>query len=136
MSHHSHGRRHRRARNRRRHSDGTWEVHARVERLAEPAVLLLLRAGPAHGYDLADRLSELGGTDVDYGNLYRLLRVLEEEGIVESTWVDDAPGRSKRSYEVTEEGLGLLDAWAQSLATVHSRLGTFLNHYEQEKGQA
>jgi plasmid stabilization system protein ParE len=32
-------------------------VRARVERFAEPAVLLLLREQPAHGYDLLEQLA-------------------------------------------------------------------------------
>ena len=71
----------------RRHHHGHWSVHARVERFAEPALLLLLRERPAHGYDLLERLPELTGEQrVEMGNLYRLLRALEEEGLVSSEW--------------------------------------------------
>lgn len=133
MSHHAHGHR-RRTRIRRRGADGTWEVYARVERLAEAVVLLLLRDGPTHGYDLADQLAEFGGSDVDYGNLYRLLRVLEEEGIVSSDWQDDEPGRAKRTYHITSEGRSLLDGWARGLRSVHDRIGAFLERFEAEKG--
>lgn len=109
-------------------------MQARVERLAEPVVLLLLRDGPAHGYDLADRLAEFGGADVDYGNLYRLLRVLEEEGIVSSDWHHDEPGRAKRTYQITGEGQSLLEGWAHSLRTVYERIGAFLQRFEHERG--
>ena len=40
----------------RRHHRGRWHVFARVERFSEPALLLLLRERPAHGYDLLERL--------------------------------------------------------------------------------
>ena len=66
----------------RRHHGGHWRVFARVERFTEPAILLLLRERPAHGYDLLERLPELTGEQrVEMGNLYRLLRALEEEGL-------------------------------------------------------
>ncbi|HEU5242890.1 MAG TPA: helix-turn-helix transcriptional regulator, partial [Gaiellaceae bacterium] len=59
----------------RRHHHGRWRVLARVERFAEPALLLLLRERPAHGYDLLERLPELTGeARIEMGNLYRLLR--------------------------------------------------------------
>ena len=62
---------------------GHWHVHARVERFVEPSLLLLLRERPLHGYELLERLPELGVEGrVDIGNLYRLLRALEEEGLV------------------------------------------------------
>src|SRR2546425_33797 len=40
----------------RRHHGGRWRVFARVERFTEPALLLLLRERPAHGYDPLERL--------------------------------------------------------------------------------
>ena len=57
-----------------------------MERLIEPAVLLLLRERPRHGYDLLEDIPDLvgEGADVDLGNLYRLLRGLEAEGVVSS----------------------------------------------------
>ena len=63
-------------------------VRARVERFTEPAILLLLREGPKHGYQLLERLPELSAGDghIDLGNLYRLLRALEAEGLVSSQW--------------------------------------------------
>ena len=67
---------------RRQHRRG-WAVDARVERFSEPALLLLLRDRPAHGYELIDSLGELiPGRRVDMGNLYRTLRALEAEGLI------------------------------------------------------
>src|SRR6059058_3731063 len=61
---------------------GEWTVRARIERYVEPTILLLLNEGPKHGYELIERLPELAGEErVDVGNLYRILRALEEEGI-------------------------------------------------------
>jgi poly-beta-hydroxybutyrate-responsive repressor len=108
-------------------------VHARVERFVEPALLLLLRDGPAHGYDLADSLAEIApDDDVDLGNLYRLLRSLEEEGFVTSEWNDDLPGRAKRTYELTETGRELLGTWAESLGRAQETIAAFLRRHEQE----
>ncbi len=95
---------------------GQWEVHARVERFVEPALLLVLRDVDTHGYDLADAVEAMQPDErVDLGNLYRLLRGLEEEGFVTSEWHDDRPGRAKRTYQLTEQGATLLATWAESL---------------------
>ena len=110
---------------------GRFEVRARIERFAEPAVLLLLAEGPSHGYQLVDQLEELLDEGrVDFGNLYRLLRALEEEGLVASTWSEEAPGPQKRVYELTGEGAALLDAWAASLRARRERIGALLARYE------
>jgi DNA-binding PadR family transcriptional regulator len=110
---------------------GRFEVRARIERFAEPAVLLLLAEGRSHGYQLAEDLEALLDEGrVDFGNLYRLLRALEEEGLVASTWSEEAPGPQKRVYGLTGEGAALLDAWAASLRARSERIGTLLGRYE------
>jgi PadR family transcriptional regulator PadR len=115
-------------------SPGEWSVRARVERFGEPAVLLLLHERPAHGYDLLDPLATLTGEKrADMGNLYRALRALEDESIVSSEWRDDLPGPSKRVYELTEAGRGLLDQWAEALRDARQEIDGFLERYEQGK---
>ena len=113
---------------------GHWRVSARVERFVEPALLLLLRERAMHGYELIERLPELAGDEVriDVGNLYRILRALEEEGIVTSEWSADLPGPAKRTYELTEAGTRLLDQWADSLREARQVIDGFLARYEHE----
>jgi PadR family transcriptional regulator len=108
-----------------------------VERFAEPSLLLLLRERPMHGYELIERLPEVAGAEsrVDVGNLYRLLRGLEEEGMVTSEWSADLPGPAKRTYELTDGGRELLDRWAESLRGAQGVLSSFLERYEQGEGR-
>jgi poly-beta-hydroxybutyrate-responsive repressor len=111
---------------------GHWTVRARVERFVEPALLLLLRERPMHGYELLDRLPDLTGeARVDVGNLYRVLRALEEEGIVSSEWRADLPGPAKRTYELTPTGHRLLDHWADALRDARRGIDSFLDRYEE-----
>ena len=116
---------------------GHWAVRARVERFVEPSLLLLLREHPMHGYELIERLPEIAGseTHVDVGNLYRVLRALEEEGIVASEWNADLPGPAKRTYELTDSGRRLLDRWAEALRDAQGVLSGFLQRYEQGEGR-
>jgi len=109
-------------------------VFARVERFTEPALLLLLREKPAHGYDLLERLPELTGeTRVEMGNLYRLLRALEEEGVVSSEWDAGSPGPAKRRYALTKHGLRLLEHWVDALRRSQERTQRFLDRYEERR---
>jgi PadR family transcriptional regulator PadR len=109
-------------------------VHARIERFVEPALLLLLRDGSLHGYDLADALQAVAPDDrVDLGNLYRLLRSLEYEGLVTSTWRDDLPGRAKRTYQLTDAGLELLDQWVTALERAEETIAAFVRRYHNEE---
>jgi poly-beta-hydroxybutyrate-responsive repressor len=90
-----------------------------------------------HGYELIERLPEVAGaeTRIDVGNLYRLLRGLEEEGVVTSEWSADLPGPAKRTYELTDEGRALLDRWAESLREAQGVLSSFLVRYEHGEGR-
>jgi PadR family transcriptional regulator PadR len=116
----------------RRHHGGHWRVFARVERFTEPALLLLLRERPAHGYDLLERLPDLTGEQrVEMGNLYRLLRALEEEGLVSSAWDEGSPGPAKRRYAITPAGAHLLEHWVEALRRSQDRTSHFLDRYER-----
>ncbi len=134
--HHRPGRRRGVGRSRHRRDDGSWSVAARLERFNEPVVLAILRDGPAHGYDLAESLRAwVPDEQIDLGNLYRMLRSMEEEGIVRSQWSENAPGRAKRIYELTVAGEGLLNAWISSLQSTNDTIARFLTDYgDQTEG--
>jgi PadR family transcriptional regulator, regulatory protein PadR len=103
-------------------------VRARVERLGEPAMLLLLDDGPTHGYELLERLPTLLGEErVDVGNVYRALRGLEEEGLVVSEWQAELPGPAKRTYTLTADGSDVLAAWQASLGELRESLSPFID---------
>src|SRR6266542_6260600 len=100
---------------------GHWGVRARVERFSER---------PAHGYELLDALPGLTDEErVDMGNLYRVLRALEEDGLVTSRWEAGEPGPAKRTYELTAAGRRLLDEWAAALRRSRDRIDTFLDRF-------
>ena len=116
-----------------RDDQGHWHVRGRVERFLEPALLLLLAEQPAHGYELVDRVEELvPGERADLGGLYRILRALEEDGLVVSEWDADEPGPAKRRYELTDAGHELLRAWAKALAQTQHVVLAFIKRYGKE----
>lgn len=125
---------HPRSRSRHLVRPGHWHVRARVERFVEPSLLLLLRERPLHGYELIERLPEVVGEGrVDVGNLYRLLRSLEAEGVVSSEWSAELPGPAKRTYELTADGRRLLDRWAEALREAQTDVQSFLDRYEERR---
>ena len=124
-----------RPRHRERADDGRWHVRARVERLGEAALLALLAERPTHGYELLERLPPLVGEQrVDVGNLYRVLRALEQDGLVTSTWSAELPGPAKRTYALTGEGRALLAAAREALAGLRGELDGFLDEITAKGG--
>lgn len=116
-----------RARHRRLVEPGTFDVRARVERFGEAALLMLLAERPTHGYELLELLPPLMAEDrVDVGNLYRVLRALEEEGLVQSEWSADLPGPAKRTYTLTDLGRAALAAWLTALEELEGEVTRFL----------
>ena len=110
---------------------GRWHVRGRVERFLEPALLLLLSEQSAHGYELVDRVAELvPGERPELGGLYRVLRALEEDGLVSSEWDAAEPGPAKRRYELTPAGRELLRAWAKALKQTQQVVDAFLKRHE------
>jgi poly-beta-hydroxybutyrate-responsive repressor len=117
-----------------RHGRGRRGRGGRIERFQVAAILLLLRERPAHGYDLLERLPALIGEErVDVGNLYRVLRALEEEGLVASAWDETLPGPAKRTYELTQAGGAALERWATALAETRAHIDRFLTRFEERR---
>lgn len=94
-----------------------------------PCALLLLAEAPSHGYDLLSQLGGLGLGSTDPGGLYRLLRGMERDGLVASSWETSAAGPARRIYEITEDGVEWLHAWAGALAESRRLVGVFLGRY-------
>ena len=96
-----------------------------------PCLLLLLLEQPAHGYELLERLRPLGPARDDPGALYRALRALEREGLVQSAWEASSGGPDRRVYELTRAGMEQLHEQAKSLAETGKALDAFLTRYQE-----
>lgn len=85
--------------------------------LIETALLIALIEESGHGYALIERVQELVGDQVyvDPGSVYRILRSLEEGGMVTSSWEPGASGPQRRTYTVGPTGRELLRSWTAVL---------------------
>ena len=86
--------------------------------MMEAALLASLAESTSHGYELVDQLDALASelVCIDAGSMYRLLRVMEEEGLVSSSWETPESGPGRRVYVITEQGLEALEVMAHSLS--------------------
>jgi poly-beta-hydroxybutyrate-responsive repressor len=99
----------------------------------QPRLLLQLARKPAHGYELIDALgAQPDDPAPDPGTLYRSLRSLEEDGLVRSAWETGESGPARRVYELTDQGIEYLHAWAASIRGTRAQLDRFLAEYEQQ----
>lgn len=95
-----------------------------------PVVILeVLSRGPCHGYAIAREIERQSDQllQLREGSLYPALRVLENQGLVESEWDTEKSGPARKNYRLTDAGQAELlkrkAAWQSYLSIVNRILG-------------
>ena len=117
---------------RQRHHNCTCQ-NERRQRWVEPSILYTLWSGPKHGYDIMSALPELGFVRgaADPGAIYRSLRTMEENNLVQSEWDTSGNGPAKRTYTLTEEGREHMSCWLDALKERRDLLDGFIKRIEK-----
>jgi DNA-binding PadR family transcriptional regulator len=96
-----------------------------------PAVLAVLSSGPTHGYGIAQRLGRLrmfqDGSEPDASGIYRMLKLMEVEGLVHSDWQLGDSGPARRQFSVTADGTDCLRHWVDSLTRYREGIDELLH---------
>ena len=92
-----------------------------LSRLTQPSSLTVLAAhdAPLHGYAIIQEMAQgpmYGGNAPDPTGIYRILKQMENNGLITSAWDTSESGPAKRCYELTDEGRACLRRWIDSLA--------------------
>lgn len=103
------------------------------QRYVQPSLLMALSAGPSYGYELIQTISDYGFLrgDAPPGMVYRHLRQMDEEGLVESKWDAEGDGPAKRVYAITPEGAEILEAWVIHMERQRDTLDSFIQRYKE-----
>lgn len=91
-------------------------------------LLLLIVEGPTHGYELLEAVRTFGIRLTDPGSLYRALRAMEHDELVESWWQDSSSGPPRRTYVLTDAGRAGLSAEMESIRQRIAVLSRLLQH--------
>ena len=96
------------------------------------------RAG--HGYTLLERLKDFGLGEPNPSVVYRMLRDMETQGWVTSTWDDErTQGPPRRVYRLTAMGDEVLNSYTQELqetrVMIDYLLGAYIQHMEEGQGE-
>jgi poly-beta-hydroxybutyrate-responsive repressor len=100
-----------------------------------PFLLLLMRERDSYGQDLTRRTADLGFGATRPGTVYRILRQMENEGMVLSEHDGLDCRLPRRKYSITEAGEDYLEFWASSLAEYRENMDLFLEVYAGEIGR-
>lgn len=92
-----------------------------LSRLMQPSILTALASHdePIHGYLIIQEMAQgpmFGGNAPDPTGIYRILKQMENNGLVTSEWDTSESGPAKRCYALTDEGRACLRRWIDSLA--------------------
>ncbi len=109
--------------------DKKREVEVRPRNWLVPVILLTLREWNSYGYELMERTAAFGFEAMNPGTLYRTLRQMEKEGVVESKWETSKGGPARRMYTITDAGEAYLDFWAEALEQYQRNMDLFFQLY-------
>ncbi|NMC16374.1 MAG: hypothetical protein GYA40_07035 [Chloroflexi bacterium] len=95
--------------------------------ILEPALLILLKEQPRHGYTLLSDIETLGITTIHPSVVYRTLREMEGLEWIQSDWdTDQTQGPPRRTYRLTTQGEEALQNWQQELEITQTRISELL----------
>lgn len=92
-----------------------------------PLILSILTGGRSYGYLIIKKVKELSGGELLWSEamLYPVLKRMEKDGMIRSTWVVAEGGRKRKYYDITPEGKTVLhkkQAEWYGLTSVFSKL--------------
>ena len=94
------------------------------------AVLSQLRT-PQYGYSLVQLLEE-SGISIDQNTLYPLLRRIEKQELVSSSW-DTSESRPRKYYVLSEYGLEILSQLEKEWMNISNELNTLLRGDDEDE---
>jgi PadR family transcriptional regulator PadR len=99
--------------------------------MLEPALLVLLKEQPRHGYTLLADLESLGMSTIHPSVVYRTLREMEGLEWIQSDWeTDQTQGPPRRIYRLTAQGEEALQNWRHELGKTQGLIGQLLKRIE------
>ena len=102
-----------------------------LPRLLRPAVMAVLAGeiNGLHGYLIARRLERMAlfkNRPPDHAGIYRMLKAMEDDGLVVSEWDLTDRGPARRRFQLTDDGLACLGRWLETLKSYRKAIGQLL----------
>ncbi len=110
----------------------------KAERYIQSSLLLGLKIKPSYGYELIHTIQKFGFVQgqAPPGMIYRHLRELEADGLVQSEWQTEGTGPARRIYRLTVEGEEALVLWITYMESMANNLINFINEYKELQKRA
>jgi DNA-binding PadR family transcriptional regulator len=101
-------------------------------------ILRILYETPLHGYALNEKLNmyQKGRRPIKPGSMYTILRRMEKDGLLKSTWDKESSRLNRRVYTVSKIGKQRLEegrAMVESQITILNEMKQFYDKYFIER---
>ncbi|HCX64062.1 MAG TPA: PadR family transcriptional regulator [Eubacteriaceae bacterium] len=105
----------------------------KIGKFMDACILLLLYKESDHGYGLVQRLEGYGFEEdtVNASTLYRCLRKMEKDGLIESDWQQGGQGPKKRVYHITGLGKEQMKMWSEMMKDRKNKIELYLKDYSK-----
>lgn len=105
----------------------------RTKGFLQPCLLLQLYRQDRHGYELLQGLNDYlsDANAYDPSVIYRFMRGMEADGLVDSYEGDVSFGPKRRVYRLTEEGKQQLGIWVEALKRSRDEIDHLVAIYEK-----
>ncbi|MHC1787474.1 MAG: PadR family transcriptional regulator [Christensenellales bacterium] len=109
-----------------------------ADRFLEACLLQLLSEGTGHGYALMEQLAAFGVSSegLNVSTLYRRLRHMEKEGLLQSDWEEGGRGPKRRVYLIAEKGKEELEIRIRMMKARKSGIDRLISAYDQAQERA
>jgi PadR family transcriptional regulator PadR len=102
--------------------------------ILEPALLVLLKEQPRHGYTLLSDLETLGMNTIHPSVIYRTLREMEGLEWIQSDWeTEQTQGPPRRIYRLTPQGEEAMQNWEHELEKNQDLIAKLLKRLENQE---
>ena len=101
------------------------------DRYIQPSILMSLLSGESYGYEMIQQIGGYGFVkgDAPPGMIYRHLRQMEDDQLVQSRWEAEGTGPARRVYAITPAGREELEAWVDYMQRQATTLADFVKRY-------
>lgn len=104
--------------------------------IIRPVILALLYNSKKHGYILVKELQQWGKSGrslPDISGIYKILKTMEKEGLVSSTWILEKDSSPIRQYSITKKGEICMERWIETLKLYKAHIESLLKVLEKSK---
>lgn len=112
---------------------------ANLPRFVQPVILAILAKEPLHAYLVVQRLAETAffrRQPPDPTGVYRMLRNMEQEGVLCSGVDAENAAPARKAYSLTEKGRRCLARWSRTLASHQAFIANLLLFLQDAQSEA